>query len=92
MDGLDEQMEAVDREVSTFQQGPGPRLFGGVLPVRALIAIALFVVVFVAVWMAFWALAGGLGLALGWIPAALVGALAVVIAGRSFSSASNSRV
>jgi len=43
MGDFDQRMEAVDREVGVFEGGPGPRLFGGVVPVRALIAIALFV-------------------------------------------------
>ena len=66
-----------DREAESLQQGPGISLFGGEIPYRALIALAVFVVVFVAVWAALWGLLGGIGLALGWILAAVAGALAV---------------
>jgi hypothetical protein len=74
---------AADREAQTLQEGPGISLFGAEIPYRVLIAIAVFVVVFVAVWAAVWALLGGIGLALGWIFAAVVGALAVRLVGRA---------
>ncbi|MFL5870825.1 MAG: hypothetical protein ACJ75R_07065 [Solirubrobacterales bacterium] len=81
-DRLGNVMEPVERETRVFQRGPGLALFGGVVPVRTMIALGVFVFAFVVVWMAFWAIAGGLGLALGWIPAALVGVLAVLLLGR----------
>ena len=48
-------------EGSTFSVG------FAVLPVRALVAMAIFVVVFMVAWMILWAVGGGLGLGLGWI-------------------------
>src|SRR5687768_10888790 len=47
------------------------------LPVRALVAMIIFVAVFMVAWMVLWAVGGGLGLGLGWILAGVAGALAV---------------
>jgi hypothetical protein len=66
-------------EASLEPLGEGSTLSVGFaeLPVRSLVAMALFVAVFMVVWMILWAVGGGLGLGLGWILAAGVGALAV---------------
>lgn len=66
-----------DREAQALQKGPGISLFGGKIPYRLLVAIGVFVLVFVLVWAGLWALLGGIGLTLGWILAAVTGALAV---------------
>jgi hypothetical protein len=47
------------------------------VPTRSLAAMAIFVGVFMVAWMILWAAAGGIGLGLGWILAAGLGALAV---------------
>ena len=53
------------------------------MPKRVLIALGVFVVVFTVVYLALFGLLGGLGLALGWIPAAAVAFLAIQLVGRS---------
>ena len=53
------------------------------MPARVLIALGVFVVVFTVVYLALFGLLGGLGLALGWIPAAAIAFLAIQLVGRS---------
>ena len=81
--------EAAEGEASRVLGCRTISLFGSPLPVRAVVAVALFAVVFVLVWLAAWALLGGIGIALGWIPAAILAWLAVRLAvadtGRSVS-------
>lgn len=72
-----------EREANSVMQGPKVSLFGAELPKRALIALAVFVAAFTLVWVALWAALGGIGLALGWIPAAALGWLAVRLVLRS---------
>jgi hypothetical protein len=72
-----------EREARPLLGGSGVSLFGGEIPYRALIAIAIFVAVFTVVLVGLWALLGGIGLALGWIVALVVGALAVWFVSRS---------
>lgn len=70
-------------ETSRLQRGQTVSLFGASLPVRVLAALGIFVLVFMLVWIALWGLLGGIGLALGWIPAAVVALLAIKLIGRS---------
>ena len=79
---LGELQATAEAETERLRHGRTVSFFGDPLPVRSLIAIAVFVVVFLLVWSALWATGGGLGLGLGWIPAAAVAALAVAVLGR----------
>jgi hypothetical protein len=72
---------AADAEADSLQRGPSVSLLGASVPVRALTALGIFVLVFMLVWVALWGLLGTLGLALGWIPAAGVGVLAIRLVG-----------
>ena len=74
VDGL---QAAAEAETDRLQRGRTVSLLGNQVPARVLIALGIFVVVFMIVWAALWALGGGLALALGWIPAAVVGAFAI---------------
>ena len=74
--------ENADREARRLGEGPGITLFGGKIPYRTLLAIAVFVGVFLLVWVPLWAALGGVGLGLGWIPAAAAGAAAVWLLAR----------
>jgi hypothetical protein len=76
-------LEAADREARRLQEGPGITLFGGQISYRALIAIGIFIAAFMAVWVVLWAGMGGVGLGLGWIPAAAAGVAAVGLFSRS---------
>ena len=60
-----------------LQEGPKFSLGFAEFPVRILVAVGLFIAVFMAAWMLLWAVGGGAGLALGWLLAMAVGALAV---------------
>lgn len=80
---LDELRAEAGTEADRLQRGRAISFFGNPLPVRTLVALAVFVVVFMAVWAALWAAMGGVGLGLGWIPAAVLGALAVGVWGRT---------
>ena len=80
---LDELRAEAAVEAERLQRGRAFSFFGNPLPVRTLIAGGVFLVVFMAVWTALWAAMGGAGLGLGWIPAAVLGALAVGIWGRT---------
>ncbi len=71
-----------DAEADSLQRGRTVSLLGASVPLRTLIAIAIFIVVFMLAWTALWALLGTIGLALGWIPAALLGVLAIRLAPR----------
>ena len=83
-----ELLEAADREARSLHEGRSVSLLGGEIPLRVLAAFAIFIAVFVAVLMVLWAALGGVGLALGWIVAALVGALAVkLLIGRGGAAA-----
>lgn len=64
-------------ELEKLQRGPKLSAGESEVPVPALVAIGIFVVAFMVVWMLLWAALGGLGLGLGWIVAAAVGAGAV---------------
>jgi len=70
-------------EAERLQRGRALSFFGNPLPVRTLIAFLVFLIVFLLVWVALWAAMGGAGLGLGWIPAAVLGTLAVGIWGRT---------
>lgn len=74
---------SAESETSRLQRGPTVSLLGGSVPARVLIALGVFVVVFTVVYLALFGLLGGLGLALGWIPAAAVAFLAIQLVGRS---------
>jgi hypothetical protein len=80
---LDAVVAEAGTEAERLQRGRALSFFGNPLPVRTLIALAVFLVVFMAVWTALWATMGGAGLGLGWIPAAVLGALAVGVWGRT---------
>lgn len=69
--------EEADAALEPLGEGSTFSLGFAVLPVRALVAMAIFVVVFMVAWMILWAVGGGMGLGLGWILAAVAGALAV---------------
>jgi len=71
-----------EEETARLQAGSTVPMLGARMPVRTLVALAVFLVAFMVVWVAFWGLAGGLGLALGWIPAAVVGAFAIAVVNR----------
>ena len=74
---------SAENETSRLQEGPTVSMLGGAVPARVLVALGVFVVVFTVVYLALFGLLGGLGLALGWIPAAAVAFLAVQLVGRS---------
>jgi hypothetical protein len=76
-------LEAADREARSLQEGPGITLFGGEISYRTLAAIGIFIAAFMAVWVVLWAGMGGVGLGLGWIPAAAAGVAAVWMFSRS---------
>lgn len=63
--------------VEPLQEGGTVSLGFADIPVRTLVAIALFVVVFTVVWMLLWTALGGLGLALGPLAAAVAAGFAV---------------
>jgi hypothetical protein len=79
---LDELRSTADAEVERLQRGRTISMLGAEVPVRVLIALGVFLVVFMVVWTGMWALGGGLGLALGWIPAAVIGAFAIRLTGQ----------
>ena len=70
-------------EAERLQRGPAVSFFGNPLPVRTLVALLVFLIVFMLVWVGLWAAMGGIGLGLGWIPAAVLGALAVGVWGHA---------
>ncbi len=74
---------SAESETSRLQQGPTVSILGDAVPKRVLIALGVFVVVFTVVYLALFGLLGGLGLALGWIPAAAIAFLAIQLVGRS---------
>ncbi|MGI9020495.1 MAG: hypothetical protein ACR2G3_07285 [Solirubrobacterales bacterium] len=69
-------------ELGRLEQGRHVTIPGADVPIRGLVAMGIFVVAFMAVWMLLWAVAGGAGLGLGWIPAALVAGAVVVLYAR----------
>ena len=73
-------LTTAEGEAEKLQEGRKLPFFAGPLPMRAVVAMGIFVVVFLAIWLVLWALFGGLGIALGWIIAAVVGFLAVKLA------------
>jgi hypothetical protein len=68
---------AVGDDASWVQQGRKLDSPIGPLPIRSLAGIAAFLVAFMAVYLLAWAALGGAGLIFGWIPAAVVGVLAL---------------
>ena len=72
------------RDAGTLRQGRTVSFFGGELPVRVLVALAIFVAVFMVVWLALWAVAGALGMVLGMFAAGIAGAFAVKLYGDRF--------
>jgi hypothetical protein len=76
-------LEAADREARRLQDGPGITFLGGQISYRALAAIGIFIAAFMLVWVVLWAGMGGVGLGLGWIPAAAAGVAAVWLFSRS---------
>ena len=70
-------VNVAEREGEKLQRGPTLPFFAGPLPMRALVAMGIFVAAFLAAWLILWALFGTIGLALGWILAAALGFLAV---------------
>ena len=83
---LERARAVAEEEAARLQGGSQIAFFGGTLPVRGLVAMGLFLVIFMIAWVGLWAALGGLGLALGWIPAALVAVAAVVLIGRALWS------
>ena len=83
---LERSRALAEEEASRLQGGPQLSFFGGTLPVRGLAAMGVFLTVFMLAWVGLWAALGGLGLALGWIPAALVAIAGVVLIGRTLWS------
>ena len=73
------------RNAGTLRQGRTISFFGGELPLRVLVALAIFVAVFMVVWIALWAVAGVLGMVLGIFAAGIAGAFAVKLYGDRFS-------
>ena len=65
------------RELEKLTEGPTVSYFGGELPLRAAVAIAVFALTFAACWLLLWALLDTFGFALGWLVAgaAAVGAV-----------------
>lgn len=74
---------SAESETSRLNRGPTVSFFGAAVPARVLVALGVFVLVFTLVLMALWGLLGGIGLALGWIPSAVVALLAIKLIGRS---------
>ncbi len=74
---------SAESETSRLQRGPTVSILGTSLPARVLMAMGVFVLAFTLVYLALWGLLGGLGLALGWIPATVVALLAIQLVGRS---------
>jgi hypothetical protein len=82
--GAEEERSAADRVKAEADESletlSGGRAIGpedARLPLRAIAAIAIFVVTFLLVYLVLWALLGGLGLALGWAVALLAAVVAV---------------
>jgi hypothetical protein len=69
--------QGAQHDAQRLQRGPKLPFFAGPLPSRAIAALAVFVAAFVVVWIGLWALIGTLGLAAGWIVAAVAGFAAV---------------
>ena len=82
---LDEVERQGRDELEKLSSGPSVSLFGGELPVRALVAIGVFVLTFIVSWMLLWAILGGLGFGLGWIVGAVLGAVAVKLTAEALS-------
>ena len=82
-----ESAAASRREVGKLRQGRAIRFFGGQVPVRMIIAIAIFVAAFMVIWMALWFAIGMLGLVFGMLPAIAAGLLAVKLYGDRLDSA-----
>jgi len=74
--------DVLERESEPLQRGDALDTPLGPLPVRSLIAMAAMLAVSVVVYLLAWALLGGIGLLLGWIPAAALGFLAAREVGR----------
>ena len=74
---MDSAASAAETEMRKLQGGPAVSVFGASLPVRILLALAIFIAVFMVVLMALWSMIGGLGLGLGWILAMGAGLVAV---------------
>jgi hypothetical protein len=77
-----------EREAGTLRRGRTISLFGGDVPVRVLVALAIFVAVFMVVWVGLWAALGSLGMVLGMFAAGVAGAFAVKLYGDRFDDAS----
>src|SRR5215217_6235367 len=77
---VDELRTTAEGEIGSLQRGRTVPFLGASVPVRVLVALGIFVLVFTLVWLVLWALGGTLGLALGWIPAAFAGVLAIRLA------------
>lgn len=72
--------------VRTLARGPELNLpIIGPIPRRTVVAVAAFIVVTTVVYLILWAVLGTLGLAFGWIVAALAGAFAVKRLGDHYS-------
>jgi hypothetical protein len=80
-----------EAEARKLEEGPKLPFLGGRLPVRTMVAMAIFVVLFALVWMALWAILGSIGLVLGWIVAAIVATVGVKLAADRMSSSSGFR-
>jgi hypothetical protein len=74
---LGELREEAGGDAEALNRGGTVRMLGADVPSRVLVAIGIFVAVFVLVYLLAWTVLGGLGLALGWILAMVVGSLAV---------------
>ena len=73
-------LATAEEEAEKLQEGRKLPFFGGPLPLRAVVAMGIFVAAFLVVWLILWALLGTLGLGLGWIVAAVAGFFAVKLA------------
>jgi hypothetical protein len=80
---FDELQSTADDTTGRLQGGSTVSLLGATVPVRALLALGIFILVFMIAWTVLWSLGGTAGLALGWIPAAAAGLVAIRLVARS---------
>ena len=80
---LGELRATADDTSERLRGGSTVSLLGASVPTRSLLALAIFVLVFMIAWTVLWSLGGTAGLALGWIPAAAAGLVAIRLVARS---------
>lgn len=78
--------DRLEEESAPLHEGEAIDTRLGPLPVRSMAAMAAMLLVAVVVYLVAWGLFGGVGLLLGWLPAAALGLLAAREVGRRASS------